>query len=283
MLFLQAMLKNCTSGVILPAAVFCLFSCNSYEKLLKSPDLELKYEKAKEYYNKKDYYRALPLFEELISVYKGTRDIEKIYYYFAYCQYGQGDYLLASYHFRNLVQTYPKSSYAEECQYMYAYCYYVLSPPYSLDQGYTQKAIESFQLFINSYPSSTRIEECNKRIDELRSKLREKAFESARLYYRLGYYKSASLAFSNILKDYPGIDNNEEVMLYVLRSDYLLAVNSIPSKKTERFEKAVQTYYAFIDRFPKSVFLKEAESIYTDCRKELKKLNPQHSSSTQKS
>ena len=54
-------------------------SCKqSYQKVLKSNDLDYKYEMAKKYYNKKDYYKALPLFEELMNIYKGTKNIEKI-------------------------------------------------------------------------------------------------------------------------------------------------------------------------------------------------------------
>ena len=73
---------------------------------------------AKKYYNKKDYFKALPLFEELLNIYKGTKSVEKVYYYYAYCYYGQGEYLMAAYHFKNLANTYPNGKFTEESHYM---------------------------------------------------------------------------------------------------------------------------------------------------------------------
>ena len=70
-----------------------------YQKILKSTDLNLKYEMAVKYYEKKDYSRAFPLFEELLNLYKGTAKAQDIYYYYAMCNYGLDDYALASYHF----------------------------------------------------------------------------------------------------------------------------------------------------------------------------------------
>src|SRR6185369_8506259 len=132
-------------------------SCSSYQEILKSTDLPLKYVKAKEYYDKKEYYKAIPLFEELLAAYKGTKDIEDIYYYYANCQYGTDEYLMAAYHFKNIATTYPNGAHAEECLFMNAKCYVQLSPKYELDQTYTEKAINEFQLFVNTFPSSTRV------------------------------------------------------------------------------------------------------------------------------
>jgi outer membrane protein assembly factor BamD len=109
------------SGLILLTAV----ACSKYQKVLKSNDYELKYVKAKEYYNKNDYFRALPLFEELVNVFKGTDRAENLYYYYAYCHFGLGDYMTAMYHFKNYASTFKNSEHEEECQYMYAYCFYI--------------------------------------------------------------------------------------------------------------------------------------------------------------
>ena len=109
-----------------------------------------------------------------MNIYKGTKSVEKIYYYYAYCFYGQGEYLMAAYHFKNLANTYPNGEYAEECNYMYAYTQYVLSPLPSLDQTYTLKAVEAFQLFINLYPSSEKVSLCNDYNDKMRATLIQK-------------------------------------------------------------------------------------------------------------
>ncbi len=250
-----------------------LFSCNSYEKLLKSNDLDLKYEKAVEYYQEEDYFHAQPLFEELISVYKGSKNIEKIYYYFSYCDYGLGNYLLAAYHFRNFFQTYPKSEYAEDTQFRYAYCYYLMSPIFRLDQEYTYKAIDAFQLFINAYSESEKVKDANQFIDELRNKLEVKAFSNAKLYFNLRDYKAATLSFSNLLIDFPDTDDAEHAHFLIFKSYFLLAGKSIDSKKKERYNLAVIAYNNFLDRYPESEFMKDATNLYEETLENLKKIN----------
>ena len=47
--------------------------------MMKSTDMEAKYNAAVKYYEKKDYYHALQLFEELITVYRGTSKAEQSY------------------------------------------------------------------------------------------------------------------------------------------------------------------------------------------------------------
>ena len=225
-----------------------------------------------EYYDEKAYFKAAPLFEELITVYKGTRDVEKMYYYYAYCQYGQEDYILAAYYFKNFVNTYPKSQYAEDAQYMYAFCYYLQSPGKNLDQTYTYKAIDAFQLFTNKFPESDKINQCNEYIDKLRYKLQEKESENAKLYYKLGYYKAAQIAFKNLLLDYPDLSNTEEINFLKLKSCYLLAENSIASKKETRYNSAIDTYKRFTDKYQESTYAKEAEDIYLSAVKNLKKI-----------
>ena len=57
-------------------------ACKSeYQKTLKGTDIGKKYELAKKYYNKNDYFRALELFEELVTVYRGSDEAEEIYYF----------------------------------------------------------------------------------------------------------------------------------------------------------------------------------------------------------
>src|SRR5215470_17480130 len=109
---------------ILLSAVTLLASCSKYQRILKSTNNEAKFNAAVAYYEKKDYFRALPLFEELISVYRGQGKAEKVYYYYAYCNYYLEDYELAAYHFENFVNTFPRSEYTEECAFLHAYCFY---------------------------------------------------------------------------------------------------------------------------------------------------------------
>jgi len=257
---------------------FCLSqtACqNGYQKVLKSTDFEYKLLKAKEYYNEGEYIKALPLFEELMTVYKGTKDVEKLYYFYPYCHYGLGDYLIASFYFQNFLDYYPRSEYAEEARFMNAYCYYKMSPNPNLEQTNTAKAVEAFQLFTNTYPDSPKIAECNQLIDEMRAKMEEKSWRAAKLYYDMKDYRAAEVAMNNLLIEYPETAKKEEVEFLILESHFLLAENSIESKLLERYNRVIEHYILFIDHYPSSDKLRDAEKMYNTSLEQKEKLEQQ--------
>lgn len=248
------------SFVVFAALLMLLLgqSCDPYNKILKSPDLAYKFEMAKKFYYEGAYYKAQPLLEELISVYRGSDKAEEVYYYYAYCDYHLQDFTVASYHFKNFSNSFPSSNKVEEMDFMYAYCLYLESPRFGLDQGSTQKAIEGLQLYINKHPKSLRIAECNRMMDVLRSKLERKAYESAMLFYRMEDYRASATMLRRTLLEYPDIDEREELLFLICKSYFMLAENSIREKQTERYEECLKTYAELREDYPQSKFLKEA-------------------------
>ena len=239
-------------------------SCSSsYQKVLKSTDLDYKLEKAKEYYNEGQYVKAIPLMEELIGLLKGnSKEVEKLYYFYPYCYYGQRDYEFAAFYFKNFVDYYPRSIYAEDAKFMIAYCYYRMTPDEDLDQEYAYKTVEHLQLFADAFPNSEKISRCNELIDQLRNRLEIKAYNSARLYFDMRDYKSSITALSNLQNDFPETDRQEEITFLILQSHYEYAKKSIEVKQEERYNKAVETYLQFIREYPESAYIEEAEKLY---------------------
>lgn len=247
-------------------------SCNTYQRVLKSTNPDLKYLKAKEYYEKEDYYKALPLFEELITIYKGTKSIDEIYYMYAMCHYEQENYLIAAFHFKNIHDSYPLSTYAEESLYMNAFCYYKMSPDINLDQTNTEKAIDAFQLFINTYPNTDKMKECNMLMEEMRRKLEIKSFKSAELYLKTSNYKAAATSFDILLSEYPDTKDAEKAHFLIIKSYYLYAKNSIKSKQAERYNMTIKAYNNFAAKYKNSGFLKEATGYYESSIENINKL-----------
>jgi len=248
-----------------------LASCSHYNKMLKSTNPDAKLDYALKLYNKGQYYKALPLLEELTTVFRGTKKAEQTYYYYAYTNYHLEDYETAAYNFDNFAKSFPLSEFAEECAYMHAYCFYLQSPDYTLDQTSTQKAINETQLYIDQHPRSKRIDECNKLIDELRAKLELKDYENAKLYLHMDEYKAAVTSFKNMLRDHPGTKYQEEAMYLVFKAEYLLAENSIEAKRVERYNSALTSYGEFTAAYPKSKFKGDADDYAASCRKRLEK------------
>jgi len=249
-----------------------LISCGGYQKVLKSTDIDLKYTEAKKYYEKGEYFKSLPLLDELQVILRGTDRAEEIDYLLAYTHYGLDAYNLASYHFTSFYKRYPSSKHREELDFMAAYCYYLQSPKFSLDGGNTLAAIEQLQSFIDRNPESERVERCNKLIDQLSQKLQKKAFEIAKLYYDIEDYKAAINSFNNLLNDYPSIKDADIIQFHILDSNFKLASNSVFKKKEERFNNTLASYYYFVDNFASSDKMKQAQNIYDKSIKQLENL-----------
>lgn len=220
-------------------------SCNDYNKVIKSSDYPAKRKLAVELYEKGKYAKALPLFDELFGVIRGSNTAEEIHYYLAYCHYGVKDMLLASYYFDSFVQNFPKSTKREEAYFMSAFCLYKESPRFSLDQTSTKKAIEKLQAFTDYFPESKRVEEATKLIDELRAKLEAKLFAQAMLHYDRMEYTSAITTFEVLMADFPDTERREQIYLLILQAQKSYADKSIRSKRIERYEEVLKYYTKF--------------------------------------
>ena len=96
-------------------ALLFVSSCETPEKVLKSNDIEYKKAKAIQWYNKKEYFKCIPVFEELIGLMKGRQSVEELYYMYCMANYKQGDYMISAYHFKNFYDQYTSNEKAEEC------------------------------------------------------------------------------------------------------------------------------------------------------------------------
>jgi outer membrane protein assembly factor BamD len=247
-------------ALVFTILIIVLGSCKSkYEKLRASNDSAKKYAEALKLYNTKDYSKALGLFDDLATRYRGRDGAEDLFYYYAYTNYKLKDYTSARYHFKSFADTYPSSARAEECRFMAAYCFYIDSPLSSLDQENTSKAIDALQLFINLYPKSDRVAEAGKLIQNLRDKLEEKAFNNSNLYLTIGDYQAAVIAFGNTLRDYPDTKYAEQLEFLTVKAQYEYASHSFEVAQEERYNQTIASASQFVEKFPKSKYLKEVQ------------------------
>ncbi len=257
----------------LSAILLGFVSCKSeFEKIRASGDVELIAKKAFDYYNQKEYQRAQALFELVIPAYRGRPELEQIYFDYAYTYYHLRRYILANYYFKNFSSTFPTSDKREEADFMAAYSNYHMSPSFRLDQTYTLKAIDEFEVFVNTYPNSDRIKECNRLIDEMRLKLERKTFDEGLLYYNLRQYQAATVTFENLLKDFPETKNAEQVRYYICKASYDLARNSIFDKQEERYKTAKGYAEEYLRKYPDGLYRKEIKQIFDESESKLKSI-----------
>lgn len=252
--------------------VFVLGSCNGYQKILKSDDLSVKFLSAKSYYENEEFVKALPLLDELSIIYKGTSKAQEVDYLLAYTYHGLGSNMIASYRFKLFVLTYPSSKHCEELSFMSAYCYYLESPSATLDKTNTLKAIDELQSFVDNYPDSKRVQQCNDLMDELIDKVHVKSYKTAKLYYDIEEYKAAITALNNLLIDYPTIDNQSEIQYLILDANYQLAINSVSNKMEERLRNTIAAFNYFKNNHADHELMSSAQNIYDKTLKQLQKI-----------
>ena len=261
--------------LILSAGIFLLTSCNQYNNVLKSTDYEYKYEAAKEYFVKGQYSRAALLFGDLIAVMKGTVRAQESLYMLAMSEYCDGNYDVASSYFKKYYQSYPKGTYVEYARYYAGRSLYESVPDVRLDQTNTYTAIKEFQDFLDLYPYTKLKDRTQDMIYALQDKLVEKEYISAKLYYDLGNYmgnclyggsnyEACIVTSQNALLDYPYASpaRREEFAIMILRAKYHLARQSVEYKRMDRYRDAIDEYYGFVNEYPESKYLKDAQQIF---------------------
>jgi outer membrane protein assembly factor BamD len=247
--------------VLLVASISCK---SKYEKLKASNDNAKKFQEGKRLYDKKEYDKALGLFETLLSRYRGTDGATDLFYLNAMTNYKLKDYTAAAYHFNEFATSYPSDPRAEEARFLTAYCYYLDAPVFSLDQENTFKCIDKLQLFINLYPKSDRVAEASKLIQDLRDRLERKSYENAKLYLNIGNNQSAVIAFNNTLRDYPDTKYAEELEYLTIKAQYEYAKQSREYKQEERYTQAMTYADQFFEKYPTSKYTLDAQSLRKD-------------------
>ena len=257
-------------------AIVAISSCKSqYEMLLNSNDVDQKYEAAFQYFNEGRYSKAGSLFESLSVLTNGTQRDDTVRYYWGLSNYKFRDYYTAETNFANFLDIYPRSPFASEARYLRLDCLYRSTLRYELDQTPTYKAITEISEYMIEYPSTPHMEACSNMLTELNDRLDLKAYEGAKLYYKMEDYLASRVALRNVLKADAENIYREDILYYIAMSSYKYAHLSIPEKQRERYLIFVDDYFNFIGELPDSRYRKELDMVYRRVQKALGKNVPQ--------
>ena len=267
--------------VVMGSALLSLCTqCSDYNKMLKSGDVEEKLIYAEAALDSGNCFRALPLYDELMRLTRGTERAPDIHWNRALTHDCVNDFYLSRYYFQSFAKTFPNDARVEEALFRAALCSYYLSPQSSLDQTDTRSAIDELQLFMDRYPSSALRDSSQYMVDNLRGKLELKAFENARLYHKTGNYKSATIAMAHAMEDYPGSPYQEELQYLIIDCHYQYALQSTERRKLERYNDAIQAFHTFASRFPESSKMKQAQRLHDNAVQDIAELETEPQSNT---
>lgn len=251
-------------------ALAAMVSCKSqYEILLNSNDVDQKYAAAFDYFNAGKYAKSAALFESLSVLTNGMECDDTVNFYWGLSNYRFKDFYTAEANFDKFIETYPRSPFTSEARYLRLDCLYRSTLRYELDQAPTYKAINAVSEYILEYPENTHMKECRDMLLELNGRLDLKAYESARLYYRMEDYLAARVALRNVLKDDSENIYREDILYYIAMSSYKYASLSVPAKRRERYLTFIDDYYNFIGELPESHYRRELDNVYRKAQKAL--------------
>ena len=263
------------------AILLFLLSCGEYNKILKNPDINTRFEYAKKYFEAGKFSRSATLLEDIVRTSRATNMGEEALYLLAQSYYKMKDYTSASAYFKTYYATYARGEYAELAYFYAAYGLYLDSPDARLDQSDTYVAMQGFQEFIERYPQSERKDDAQNALFELQEKLALKELMASRLYYNLGdyviyafpggNYLSCIITARNALQLYPYTKYREDFMYYMFKAKYELAVQSVEEKKEFRYRDVIDEYYAYANEFPGGKYMREIKKLFNEIEEEVKK------------
>jgi outer membrane assembly lipoprotein YfiO len=249
--------------VALLIAVCAAIGCKSeYEILLEGNDIDAKYAAAFDYFNQGKFMKSSQLFESLSSLTSGSERGDTVLYYWGLSNYRYRDYYTAETNFTNFLGNYPFSPLAPDAAFFRIDCLYRQTLRYELDQKPTRTAISAINQFISDNPSSPYRPLCESMMEELNERLDRKAYENARLYYKMEDYQAATVALKNVLKDNSENIYREDILYHIAMSSYKYANLSIESKQKERYLVFVDDYLNFVGEYPESSYRRELDGLY---------------------
>ena len=194
--------------------------------------------------------------------YNGTARDDTVQFYWGLCNYMDGDYDTAEANLNTFITNFHGSPFTEYATFLRVKCLYDFTLRYELDQVPTNTAITAISEYIIEFPDNKNMEECLAMLNDLGERLDRKAYENAKLYYKMEDYLAAMTALRNVLKDDSENIYREDILYYTAMSSYKYALNSVEARQKDRYLSFVDDYYNFIGEYPESSYRKELDTMY---------------------
>lgn len=229
----------------------------------------LRYESAEQAFNlgmqeyeRGRYERAAEFFRGALGYGRATQQAADAQYYLAWSHFNNRQYVLAASEFNRFAQMYRSDERAAEAEFHRSLSYYRQSPGFQLDQTESQRALADFQLFVTRYPDHEYVPRAEEKMVELRDKLAQKLYETAKLYERRRMNEAAALTFERVFDRYP--DSSpwaERALIGAMENFISFADQSIEARQPERYELAIRNYERLVQLFPGSEYIPQAEQL----------------------
>ena len=247
--------------LLLVLVLTALLGACSGRKLRPGLTPEERLKVAKQMFEEGHYLDAKTQFQVIVVGASGTAVADEAQYYLAECYFRLKDYVTAVAEYQRLIRMYPNSPWVDDAQFKVGLCYYKLSPKPGLDQEFTHKAIEAFQIFLEDYPDSELRPKAEEYLKKCREKLAEKEFKAGELYRKMGYHKSALIYFDLVLQEYYDTSWARKALYWKARE----------LEKLGRLEEALEAYQSYLRRYPQGWKVEQVRDAIHRLRAELER------------
>ncbi|MCP4713597.1 MAG: outer membrane protein assembly factor BamD [Deltaproteobacteria bacterium] len=209
------------------------------------------YQKAMNFFNKKNYFESIPAFEKIrekfpLSQYSLLAELR-----LGDSHFFKGEHIEAIHFFENFRRLHPSNQQVPYSIFMTGMCHYmqILTP--NRDQTHAAEALEQFQLLLDLYPQSPYAGKSLCKISEAKQRIAEHEYFVARFYAKKKNYRGAIQRYTRILKEFPHAIDKDKIMLAVAEA-------KLAEGKTEKAHKVLQL---LLSNYPESAYAAQARQL----------------------
>jgi len=197
----------------LAAGLVLLAACGAREPSLQGVEAEGLLERGLAAHQAEEWNDAIRYLDRLVLEYPTHPSVQQARFYLADAYFGKEEYIAAAGRFTRLVEDYPRGEWADDARFKVCDAYRILSPDATLDQEYTEAAIDHCQSLVVYHPESEHVARANEIVDAMRNKLARKRLLSGEFYFKRRAYDSAILYFEGVARDFPTTSVAPEALL----------------------------------------------------------------------
>lgn len=160
----------------------------------------------------------------------------------------EGSMIIAASEYREFISLFPYSPSAAYAQYQIAMSFFKKALKPGRDQTKTQQALVEFRQVVGKYDGSEEADQAREKIRECEERLAEHSFGIARHYYQRKAHKASISRLTEILTEYPGYSNMDQVY-FILADSYF---------QTRMVDQSVPYFQKLISDYPSSKYAEKA-------------------------
>jgi len=231
--------------------VSCICACATAPDKRPLKTDEEYYNRAMTQFNARNYFDAIPSFEELkekfpLSPYAIMAELR-----LGDAHYYKEEYVEAIHTFENFRRLHPNNRSVAYSIYMTGLCYYSQILTIDRDPTFAKAAAAQFQQLLELYPDSPYTGKALFKLSESRRIVAENEFFIGQFYVQYKNYNGAINRFNALLKDYPYSIPRDRVIFALAQANFL----------SENKQRGIKFLQYLIRKYPESPYAAQAKAL----------------------